>query len=89
MEVDKVWRIEVMPDGSINTMYFGIVRVDSPTTEVYETYDNLPEWMKDRLAVLIMLKPSPQESIVYGVGRRITESVFWAVEPRNLNGADT
>jgi hypothetical protein len=84
--VDMLWRIEKGAFGVYELMYLGHLPIDSPGLLRYPTYDTLPEWVKDRLAVLSMLKPDVHESVVYGVGRRVAEDVYWIVEPRNLNG---
>lgn len=47
----------------------------------YESSDELPEWMQNRLSVLMMMSYEPPTKYVDGVGRRIDERVFWVVEP--------
>ena len=51
--------------------------VDSPDNGVYDSMDKLPDWIQDRLAVLLLCDPTPPTKEVNGIGRRIDASVFW------------
>ena len=41
------------------------------------TVDQLPDWVQERLAVLSICT---LDSMVEGVGKRVTDSVFWIYE---------
>lgn len=79
-EEDVIWRIEEFSDGKVQSMYIGFAPIDSKRILDYNSSSELPEWVKDRVAVLRMLPCDPTNSVVFGVGRRISEHVFWVVE---------
>jgi hypothetical protein len=77
---DFIWRIEECDDGTIDCMYIGFCPIDSERLKTYATSEELPEWIKDRVAVLRMMPADPNDSVVFGVGRRVSESIYWVVE---------
>jgi hypothetical protein len=82
-DTDAVWRVEELHDGRVETTYIGFYPIDYDRVIYYEDSSKLPEWINDRVAVLRMMPCNPTTSIVFGVGRRISESVFWVVEGDN------
>jgi len=81
---DYVWRLDTQ--GKILS-YIGYHPSPGNTRPgVYENLDTLPEWLKDRVAVLRTLRES---KTLYGYGRRIGDAVFWIVEPEGDHGDDT
>lgn len=82
-DTDAVWRVEELRDGRVETTYIGFYPIDYDRVIYYEDSSKLPEWINDRVAVLRMMPCNPTTSIVFGVGRRISESVFWVVEGDN------
>ena len=48
-------------------------KADKPGTAKYE----LPKWVQDKLAVLMLLDPKKVNEEVESVGRRISENIFW------------
>jgi hypothetical protein len=81
-------RLSISLDGLINTMVWpiqsGMVRYIKDT---YENVDELPEWMQLKLATLMLLdSDEPNKKEVAGIGRRISESIFWIYLD---NGSDT
>ena len=88
---DYIWRVEVLPDGSVTMQYIGYCPIDTEKSLEYQSYEELPEWAKDRMAVLNMMPPHPNESVVFGVGRRIDATTWWIVEQpeERLRGNDT
>lgn len=87
---DYPWRIVIRPStGSVEMYYIGHLPIEGPRIKGYKTLDTAPEWVKDRVAVLSMLEPNVHTSAVFGVGRRVSEYVYWAVLPRELHGIDT
>jgi hypothetical protein len=87
---DYIWRIQMHPDRSIVMSYIGYCPIDTPRRVEYPTIEDIPEWVKDRLAVLNMMPPNPTDSVVFGVGRRVDASTWWVVEPaeERLRGTD-
>lgn len=83
-DTDFVWRIEENDDGSVECTYIGFCAIDSDRIKTYTSSQELPEWIKDRVAVLRMMPPDPNKSIVFGVGRRVSENVYWVVEQDNV-----
>jgi len=80
MHDDNTYRISVFPDG-VDVVCFGLESVDSVLEGHYDRIDDLPDWVKERLAVLNMMSPSPPTNSVDGVGRRISAHVYWVFAP--------
>ena len=72
----EVLRLEVV-DGSVTIINFSLEMLDNDVSGWYSEVDLLPDWVKDRLALLMMVDPTPPTKYVDGVGRRISETVFW------------
>ena len=72
----EVFRLEVV-DGSVAIINFALEMLDNDISGWYSEVDLLPDWVKDRLALLMMVDPTPPTKYVDGVGRRISETVFW------------
>tara|TARA_E500000318_G_C3491101_1_gene184390 strand:+ start:368 stop:544 length:177 start_codon:yes stop_codon:yes gene_type:complete len=51
--------------------------VDMTVEGVYDSVDELPEWIQRKLSVLNMLKVKPPMRTIDGIGRRIDEDTFW------------
>lgn len=71
---------------------FGIKRSRPIPTDVVHM-DDLPMWVQRRLAVLSTFLTTPPIPDVVGVGRRISENVYWVYFPTELeaihDGNDT
>lgn len=83
----NVLRVHFEPDGFVSIMPFDTVRwfLQSPiyTKDVAE----IPEWVQQRIAILMMVKPT---EFIEGVGRRIDESTFWIYfEELNDTGSES
>lgn len=75
---DDIYRVNVAPPTHIEVICFGIDRLDDSVEGVYDNINDLPNWMQERLSVLSMLPPNTSGgNDVDGIGRRITESVYW------------
>lgn len=77
---DNTYRISVFPDG-VDVICFGLESVDSQLEGHYDGIDLLPNWVKERLAVLNMMPATPPTNTVDGVGRRISAHVYWVFAP--------
>lgn len=75
-QAKDVLRLEVI-DGSVTIIDFSLEMLDNDISGWYSEVDLLPDWVKDRLALLMMVDPTPPTKYVDGVGRRISETVFW------------
>lgn len=77
----NVYRIQLMGGGEIRVLKLG-VGVDEEVEGVYSSIDALPDWVKERLAVLMVVdaQHKPARNLE-GIGRRISEKVFWVFAP--------
>lgn len=79
---DLVYRVNVSyGDGTVSVISFGIENVDSDEDATYDSMQELPQWIQERIAVLSMLSHEPPTENVEGVGRRINKSVYWVYKP--------
>lgn len=85
---DMTYRVRVC-DGGVEVVCFGIESVDSALEGYYDGVDALPDWVKERLAVLMVMDSTPPTGELAGVGRRISESVFWVYAPTTTSVAST
>ena len=70
-------RVEIKSNG-----YYDVLTLDNIWDKSYKreyhTYDDLPEEMQRKLAVLQMVERTlDDDGIVGGVGKRVSSSVFW------------
>ena len=72
-------RLSINQDRSINTMMWPVQSGMVITIkDTYENADELPDWMQLKLAALMLLDADePNKKEVEGIGRRISESIFW------------
>jgi hypothetical protein len=77
---DNVYRVSIFPDG-IDILCFGLSSVDSGIDGHYDKTDDLPNWVKERIAVLMITSGTPPTQEVAGVGRRISSHVYWVYAP--------
>ena len=79
----ETFRVTLNQDGSVNVMCFGLPDIDDIREGEYDGVDALPNWVQERLAILMMIdhrvKPTPH---VADVGRRISAGVFWVYSPK-------
>jgi hypothetical protein len=73
---EEIWRVVVNELG-VKALYIGL---GSRAPIEVQTVSELPRWMQERVAVLSMLTESPPTKPIEGVGRRITNSVYWIVK---------
>ena len=85
---DNTYRIR-LTGGGIEVLCFGIESVDSKLEGYYDSVDELPDWVKERLAVLMVLDSTPPTGELAGVGRRISAHVFWVYAPGTASSAST
>ena len=76
MNDNKTYRVSIFPDG-VDVLCFGLESVDSALEGHYDSVDALPDWVKERLALLNMIPLKPPTSVVEGIGRRISSHVYW------------
>jgi hypothetical protein len=81
---DNIYRVSVFPDG-IDIVCFGLSSIDSPIDGHYDRTDDLPNWVKERLAVLMITSGTPPTQEVAGIGRRISSHVYWVYAPETTS----
>ena len=75
---DNIYRVVIYPTTkSASVACFGMEGVDMTVEGVYDSVDELPEWIQRKLSVLNMLKVKPPMRTIDGIGRRIDEDTFW------------
>jgi hypothetical protein len=73
-EVDTMYHILVdSVHSSVTVRCIGMYCIDSPIDGKYSGVDQLPEWIQEKLALLMMTDCVP----VSGVGRRVNAETFW------------
>lgn len=73
---DKLYRV-VIQNGKVSVSCFGMDLLDPQAQGEYDSVDDLPKWVQDRLAVLMITPAEPPTYEVQGVGRRIDEFTYW------------
>lgn len=84
---EKIYRVSIFPDG-VDVICLGLDSVDSTLEGHYDHVDDLPDWVKERIAVLSMMSATPPTKVIEGIGRRISKSVYW-VFPQDTASAST
>ena len=77
---DNTYRVAITATGVL-VVCFGLESVDSQLEGHYDCVDDLPNWVKERIALLNMIPVTPPIPEVVGVGRRISASVYWVQAP--------
>jgi hypothetical protein len=74
---DNVYRVYVNPHtNAVEVSCIGM-EVDSAVSGEYPLVDDLPLWMQEKVALLMMTPLDKPTSEVEGVGRRIDGNVYW------------
>lgn len=82
-----IYRIKLHDDNSVETSSYDLLDGFKPKlNSFYETIDDLPKWVQDRLAVLMLLDPTKINSEVENVGRRINKNIYWVFSTEEENG---
>jgi hypothetical protein len=78
MKTEPIYRIHINEDNTVETDCFEMLDAFNPELKkYYETLDDLPNWVQDKLAVLMLLDHTKVNEEVKGVGRRINENIYW------------
>lgn len=81
-EFSNVYRVQIHTSYSIHVIKLGM-GVDEEVEGIYSGIDALPDWIKERLAVLMVLDAKQKTDSVENVGKRISEYVFWVFAPED------
>ena len=88
MKTEPIYRIQINEDNTVETDCFEMLDAFNPELKkYYETLDDLPNWVQDKLAVLMLLDHTKVNEEVKGVGRRINENIYWVFNGE-LDGSD-
>lgn len=73
----NVYRIKIHPTtNEVSVIHIGMDCLD-PLPDGDYSWDELPEWMRGKLAALYTMHVPPPPVSVDSVGQRISERVFW------------
>ena len=76
--IDIMYHIRISQDGKgVYVSTLGIDRVDGELYSFYNSVDELPQWVQERLSVLTMLSLPPPTSEVDKVGSRMGPNSYW------------
>lgn len=73
-----LWRLHFELNGMVDLLFIGMSTDEKKEHRV--PADGLPEWMKDRIAVLNTFGPNWPTDYIEGVGRRISERTYYVEE---------
>ena len=79
---DDIYRIYISRDtNTVEVMCLGMNVLDHDIEGEYSSVDALPDWVQERLALLMMTKIPPPRDEVDGIGMRVDASTFWVYRP--------
>lgn len=72
------YRVTIHPTtGDVDIMCFDIGCIDTSVLGHYVSINETPQWVQERIAVLMMTDPTPPTEEVGEIGRRIDRSTYW------------
>lgn len=76
LPLQNVWRVHILKGGMVELNDF---TMPSSTGKIRDVFlqENLPQWIQDSLSVLMIVD---QGTTVEGVGKKITDSIFYLME---------
>lgn len=87
MKKQPTYRIEIHPDSSVETTCYEMMDAFKPELDrMYLNVDELPKWVQNKLAVLMLLDHKANNEEVKDVGRRISEDIYWVFKRENDGG---
>lgn len=69
-----IYRVEFTRTGNVNIFSWGLVENEERD---YRSPDALPQWMQEKIAVLMILDPNEVNADMPDVGKRISQNIFW------------
>jgi len=74
---DKTYRVFLNKEtNTIEVICIGMYCVDTQIEGIYSDVDELPKWMQERLAILMVSRLAESD-----FGRRLDENTFWVKHP--------
>jgi len=87
MKEAPVYRIKIHEDSSVETTCYDMLDNFKPELDNhYEHLDDLPDWVQNKLAVLMLLDHRVNNEEVKNIGRRISEDIYWVFKRENDGG---
>lgn len=75
---DKLYRVTIHSDTQhVDIMCFGMDAVDAEADGRYDNINVAPQWIREKIALLMMTSDKPPTEPVEGVGVRINTDIFW------------
>jgi len=75
---NNIYRVCVTPHtNTVEVSCIGMEVFDSKVDGGYPSVDDLPLWMQEKIALLMLTSLDKPTKVVDGVGRRIDQNVFW------------
>lgn len=87
MKKNPVYRVRIHEDSSVETTCYDMLDNFKPELDNhYNHLDELPSWVQDKLAVLMLLDHNVTNDEIENVGRRISEDIYWVFKRENDGG---
>ena len=75
---DNIYRVCIDPTtNAVEIACIGMESFDSKLEGGYPSVDDLPLWMQEKVALLMLTALDKPTKVVEGVGRRIDANVYW------------
>lgn len=86
---DPIYRLQINRNSSVDIECYDLIENFSPElSRYYDHVDYLPQWVKAKLAVLMVIDPkAPGGREVQGVGKRINKVVYWIYKNGENSGS--
>ena len=79
---NKIYRVYIdNASKCVKITCFGVNGIDNEVEGWYDCVEALPQWLQEKLALLMMTTHVPPTHEVDNVGRRIEEDIFWVYHP--------
>ena len=82
LPLQNVWRVHVLPNGMVELNDFTLPSSTGKIRDVFKQ-ENLPQWIQDSLSVLMIVD---QGVTVGGLGKKISDSIFYLLETSEIGG---
>ena len=77
------YRVTIHPTtNKVNVMSFDLDAIDATGLGVYDTINETPKWIRERIATLMLVDPTPPTEPIEGVGHRIDKTTYWIYADR-------
>lgn len=84
---NPVYRIKIEDDSTVQTECYDMLDDFAPELKkFYLSLDELPKWVQDKLAVLMLFDPDKRNEELENIGRRINRNIFWVYKRDNDGG---